>query len=53
MRVGLTALMYRKALRVSKYAMGQIPAGQVTNFLSSDMSRLDIVLAYINYIWYT
>ena len=40
-RVCLSELIYRKSLRLSKSAIGQTSTGQIVNFLSADMNRID------------
>ncbi|ODN02104.1 Multidrug resistance-associated protein 4 [Orchesella cincta] len=51
-RISLCALVYRKSLRVSQYALEQMTAGTIINFLSSDMNRFDLFFTYFHYIWY-
>jgi ATP-binding cassette subfamily C (CFTR/MRP) protein 4 len=51
MRVSLCTLLYRKTLRMSKLSVEEITAGQIVNFLSSDMNRFDVLLTFLHYIW--
>ncbi|EDV91221.1 probable multidrug resistance-associated protein lethal(2)03659 [Drosophila grimshawi] len=51
MRVALSSLVYRKALRLSHNALGDTSIGQVVNLLSNDVGRFDSVLVNLHYIW--
>ncbi|KAG5878881.1 hypothetical protein JTB14_005772 [Gonioctena quinquepunctata] len=50
-RAAVCALMYRKALRLSKTALGNTAAGKIVNLLSNDVSRFDIVSMFIHQMW--
>ncbi|ODN02388.1 Multidrug resistance-associated protein 4 [Orchesella cincta] len=50
-RVGVSSLIYRKALRLSKASQGKSSIGQIVNLLSNDVSRFDYNLHYIAYIF--
>ncbi|XP_037925199.1 multidrug resistance-associated protein 4-like isoform X2 [Hermetia illucens] len=50
-RVAVCSLIYRKALRLSRTALGQTAPGKVVNLLSNDVSRFDLVSIFVNAMW--
>jgi ATP-binding cassette subfamily C (CFTR/MRP) protein 4 len=50
-RAACCALIYRKALRLSKTALADTASGKVVNLLSNDVSRFDIVSMVIHHMW--
>ncbi|XP_011871334.1 PREDICTED: probable multidrug resistance-associated protein lethal(2)03659 [Vollenhovia emeryi] len=52
MKVACTALIYRKVLKLSNSVLdNETSVGQMVNFLSSDITRLEMSLIDLHYIW--
>ncbi|KAH8412635.1 hypothetical protein KR009_003917, partial [Drosophila setifemur] len=51
MRVGLSSLIYRRVLRLSRTALGDGTGGHVVNLISNDLGRLDTFLMFTHYLW--
>lgn len=50
LRAGLTGLLYRKALRLSKSAISDGVAGQLINLMTNDIEKFDFVF-WIHELW--
>jgi len=52
-RIACSALIYRKALKKQLSFLRSDHGGQVVNLLSNDVSRFDMVLGHIHFMWVT
>ncbi|XP_059049414.1 ATP-binding cassette sub-family C member 4-like [Achroia grisella] len=50
-KIACSALLYRKVLRMSQIALGEVAGGKLVNLLSNDLARLDYALMFLHYLW--
>ncbi|EDV59380.2 uncharacterized protein Dere_GG23434 [Drosophila erecta] len=51
MRVAMGSMIFRKALRLTKGALGGTTSGHVVNLISNDITRLDSSSYFVHYLW--
>ncbi|XP_071872524.1 ATP-binding cassette sub-family C member 4 isoform X1 [Bombus fervidus] len=50
-RIATCSVVYRKALRLSKTALGETAPGKVVNLVANDVNRFDLVSIFIHHMW--
>ncbi|KIK63265.1 hypothetical protein GYMLUDRAFT_40975 [Collybiopsis luxurians FD-317 M1] len=50
-RSGVIGNIFRKSLRLSGRARNEHSVGQITTMISADATRLDLMSAYLHYLW--
>ncbi|XP_022093427.1 multidrug resistance-associated protein 4-like [Acanthaster planci] len=51
LRTACSALVFRKALKLSNLALGETTVGQLVNILSNDVNRFDLAFVFIHHLW--
>nr|CAI5849598.1 unnamed protein product [Callosobruchus analis] len=51
LRIACCALIYRKALKLNRAALGEVTIGQMINLLSNDVARFDLCFQGIHYMY--
>lgn len=51
LNVSMCSLMYRKALRLSKKALGDTTVGQIVNLMSNDINRMNGACLFVHDLW--
>jgi len=51
LRAMFTAVIYRKSLRLSGLARQDFTGGKIMNIVSSDLTRLDMISPYLQFVW--
>ncbi|XP_026807567.1 probable multidrug resistance-associated protein lethal(2)03659 isoform X2 [Rhopalosiphum maidis] len=51
MRVACCSIIFRKALRLSQKSLNETTVGQVINLISNDVSRFDLAVTTMHFIW--
>ncbi|XP_068140732.1 probable multidrug resistance-associated protein lethal(2)03659 [Drosophila tropicalis] len=51
MRVAVSCTIYRKAIRLSRTALGDTTIGQVVNLVSNDLGRFDRAMIHFHFLW--
>ncbi|KAM3966702.1 ATP-binding cassette subfamily C member 4 [Aphomia sociella] len=51
LKIACSALLYRKVLRMSQVALGEVAGGKLVNLLSNDLNRFDYALMFLHYLW--
>lgn len=51
MKTGVSSLIYRKCLRLSKTYLGKISTGKIVNMMSTDVAKFEAVVLWMHYLW--
>ncbi|KAL0850177.1 hypothetical protein ABMA28_012050 [Loxostege sticticalis] len=50
-KIASSAILYRKLLRLNQVSCGDVAGGKLVNLLSNDVSRFDMGVMFMHYIW--
>ena len=50
-RGAIISAVYKRALRLTQKARGELPNGKLVNHISTDTSRIDFAAGFFNIIW--
>jgi len=51
MKTGISSLIYRKCLRLSKTSLGSISTGKIVNMMSTDAGKFEAIVLWMHYLW--
>lgn len=51
MKTGVSSLIYRKCLTMSKAYLGQVSTGKIVNMMSTDVAKFEIIVVWMHYLW--
>jgi ATP-binding cassette subfamily C (CFTR/MRP) protein 1 len=51
-RSTLTTAIFRKSLKLSSAARSDFSTGQIVNMISTDATRIEMLLGYLHYVWF-
>ncbi|XP_058800144.1 ATP-binding cassette sub-family C member 4-like isoform X2 [Phymastichus coffea] len=50
-RIAVCSVIYRKALRLSKAALGETAPGKIVNLVASDVTRFETIFVCLHHMW--
>ncbi|XP_014221737.1 probable multidrug resistance-associated protein lethal(2)03659 [Trichogramma pretiosum] len=50
-RISVCSLVYRKALKLSKTALGETAPGKIVNLVANDVNRFELVMIFLHTMW--
>lgn len=51
MKTGVSSMIYRKCMRLSKTSIGKISTGKIVNMMSTDVGKFEAVVSWMHYLW--
>lgn len=51
MKTGISSLIYRKCLKLSKISIANISTGKIVNMMSTDVGKFESVVLWMHYLW--